>query len=115
MRFLALLCLSAISLTSVAETIPATEASKHVGQQETVCGTVAGEHTASSSRGQPTFINLDQRYPNQIFTVLIWGDERSVVGTLPSTGKLCVTGTITLYRGVPEIVLHDSRNWSVPQ
>lgn len=114
MRSLAILCLSLIALSSAAQTLTAIEASKHVGESATVCGTVAGEHTATSSRGQPTFINLDKPYPNQVFTILVWSDERQLVGKLPATGKLCAVGSITLYRGVPEIVLHDSKSWYVP-
>lgn len=36
-----------------AQTISTTEASPHVGQHATVCGEIAGEHTATSSRGTP--------------------------------------------------------------
>jgi hypothetical protein len=104
-----------LAVAALSETVPASEAAKHVGERATVCGTVASEHTAYSSRGTPTFINLDSPYPNQVFTVLIWGDERSRVGKLPGSGKLCATGMITLYRGVPEIVLHDAQSWYVPK
>lgn len=96
-------------------TISASEASRHVGEHETVCGEIAGEHIASNSRGTPTFINLDKPYPNQVFTILIWGDNRADAGHLPDSGKLCVTGTIAQYRGTPEIVLRDSRSWYVPK
>jgi hypothetical protein len=115
MRFLALLCLSLIALSTTAQTITATEASKHVGEHATVCGIIASEHTATSSRGTPTFINLDKPYPNQVFTILVWGDERASIGQIPTSGKLCASGLITLYRGAAEIVLHDSKSWYVPQ
>lgn len=98
-----------------AQTISAADASQHVGQHETVCGEIVGEHTAASSRGTPTFINLDKPYPNQVFTILIWGDNRDDVGHFPDSGKVCVTGTITDYRGKPEIVLHDAHSWYVPK
>jgi hypothetical protein len=89
-----------------AQSISATEAEKHIGQRSTVCGTVTGEHTATSSRGEPTFVNLDGRYPNQIFTLLIWGEDRPSVGTLPADGShVCATGVIQEYRGLPEIVV----------
>jgi hypothetical protein len=107
LRFCSLLALVlATSLFGRAQSISAAEAKNHVGQQGTVCGMVAGEHTATSSRGTPTFINLDSPYPNQIFTILIWGDDRSKVGELPANGtRVCATGTIQDYRGVPEIVV----------
>ena len=114
---LVLACLVFVSSQARAssETISPTDAARHIGEQETVCGTIAGEHTASGSRGTPTFINLDRPYPNQVFTILIWGDERSRVGAVPHSGQMCVTGSITSYRGTPEIVLHDAKSWSVPK
>lgn len=99
----------------IAQTITTSEAAKHIGERETVCGTIAGEHTAASSRGTPTFINLDRAYPNQVFTLLIWGDDRARVGTVPESGRICATGLIRAYRGSPEIVLRDAHSWYVPK
>ena len=90
--------------------LTAAEAKAYVGQQATVCGSVAGVHQATSSRGEPTFINLDKPYPNQIFTILIWGSDLPKFGNPEQTyphKQVCVTGTITIYRDVPEIVAHD--------
>jgi hypothetical protein len=87
------------------------EASKHVGEKATVCGKVAGSHKATNSKGTPTFINLDEPYPHQLFTILIWGDDFNKFTPSPSTwdGKhVCATGTIGSYRGVPEIVAKDA-------
>jgi len=96
-------------LPGAAQTISAADAKNHIGERATVCGKVAGERTATSSRGQPTFINLDATYPNQVFTILIWGDDRQNVGTLPTVGShACATGIIQDYRGVPEIVVRNS-------
>lgn len=110
MRNVVLVGFFVIGVTSLvsAQAISATEAAQHVGQRETVCGEIAGEHTASSSRGTPTFINLDKPYPNQVFTILIWGDNRAGVGQFPHSGRVCVTGTITEYESRPEIVVRDS-------
>jgi len=82
--------------------IPASQAGRHMGENATVCGTVASEHFAANTKGQPTFINLDEPYPRQIFTILIWGSDRGAFGQIPK--KLCVTGTISSYRGIPEII-----------
>lgn len=90
--------------------ISANEAKNHVGETATVCGQVAGAHYAMRSRGRPTFINLDQAYPNQIFTIVIWGENRPKFGDPEAMygGKhLCVTGTITLYRGVAETTANE--------
>lgn len=96
-------------LTSVAlaqKPLTTQEAKIHVGEQATVCGKAASIRYDQSSRGSPTFINLDKPYPNQVFTVVIWGEDRSKFGN-PEMGyrdkRLCITGTISLYREVPEI------------
>jgi hypothetical protein len=51
-------------------------------------------------------------YPNQVFTVLIWGENRRKFGAPESEYKgkqICVTGKITEYRGAPEIVADDAQ------
>jgi hypothetical protein len=101
--------------SAAAQSISAADASKHIGEHATVCGQIAGEHTASGSRGTPTFINLDKPYPNQVFTILIWGDNKAGVGQFPSSGRVCATGTITEYRGKPEIEVRDPQSWYVPK
>jgi hypothetical protein len=103
------------SSTALAQEIPAAEAGKHVGESATVCGVIASEHTATSSKRTPTFINLDRPYPNQVFTLLIWRDDREHVGKVPESGRICGVGTITEYRGSPEIVLRDAKSWYVPK
>src|SRR5947199_8490791 len=90
--------------------IPASEDKNHVGEKATVCGQVAGSHYAARSRGNPTFINLDQAYPNQIFTIVIWGSDRPKFGDpedMYSGKHICVTGTITLYRGGAETTANE--------
>ncbi len=87
--------------------LSATEAKDHIGETATVCGSVASTRYAASTRGQPTFLNLDKPYPNQIFTVVIWGSNRSKFGAPESEYKgkrICVTGKITEYRNVPQII-----------
>ena len=104
---LALLC---SALAYAQGSISASGARNHVGENATVCGDVASAHYAASSRGKPTFINLDQPYPNQVFTILIWGTDRAKFGQPEQTysGKhVCVTGRITLYRGTPETVVSE--------
>ena len=92
-----------------AQSLTASQAKAHEGESATVCGTVASERTATSSRGEPTFINLDSAYPNQVFTILVWGDDRKNVGELPRVGShVCAKGLITDYHGVPEVVVRSS-------
>jgi DNA/RNA endonuclease YhcR with UshA esterase domain len=111
---LLVLSLLAIVLAPVsAQMISTSEAKSHIGEKATVCGKVASERTATSSKGKPTFINLDSAYPNQVFTILIWGDDRPNVGTVPAEGsRVCATGMVQDYRGVPEIVVRTSGQFS---
>ncbi len=86
------------------------EASNHIGENSTVCGTVSSGHYARSTRGKPTFINLDGSYPNQTFTIVIWGSDRDQFGSPErkyNGKKICVTGIIDSYRSVPQIVVTD--------
>lgn len=73
--------------------ITAAEAKDHVGQVRTVCGKVVSTHYATCSKGQPTFLNLDEPYPKEVFTILIWGSDRAKFGT-PDTkykdARVCV-------------------------
>ena|SRR3984885_117244 len=90
--------------------ITAAEAKDHVGDRMTVCGKVASTHYARSSKGEPTFLNLDEPYPKEVFTILIWGSDRGKFGTPESEYRglrVCVTGKITTYRGTPEIVANE--------
>lgn len=92
------------------DSIPANDATRFIGQQKTVCGTVASAKYASRSKGKPTFLNLDKPYPRQVFTVLIWGSDRGNFDTPPEalSGKdICVTGVIQSYKGQPEIIVKD--------
>ena len=113
LRCLAVLAICFVTIPCVhaqTKNITATEAKDHVGDRTTVCGKVASTHYAKSSRGEPTFLNLDEPYPKEIFTILIWGSDRGKFGTPESEYKslqVCVTGKITSYRGVPEIVASE--------
>ena len=93
--------------------IKTTEALEHVGTLARVCGAVVSKHTAVESNGKPTFVNLDRSFPDQAFTVVVWAVDAAAVGELPSTGSVCVTGTVAMYRGTPQIVLHDAKSWSI--
>jgi DNA/RNA endonuclease YhcR with UshA esterase domain len=100
-----------LSVAFAQDTIKPEETGKYIGQQKTVCGTVASAHYATRSKGQPTFINLNKPYPNQVFTVLIWGSDRGKFEKPPEmlySGKeICVTGMIKSYQGRPEIIVKD--------
>lgn len=107
-----LLTIIALSASAQTKTITAAEAKDHIGERATVCGKVASTRYADRSKSQPSFLNLDKPFPKQIFTIVIWGDERSKFGEPEnrySDKQLCVTGKITSYHGSPEIVASDPK------
>jgi len=78
-----------------------------------VCGKVASTRYAAATRGRPTFLNLDKAYPNQVFTVLIWGENREKFGSpeeMYRDKQICVTGKIAEYKSAPEIVVSEPQN-----
>jgi len=107
-KYLIATCLAAILLLPLEaqKKLSPAEAKDHFSETATVCGKVVSTRYAASTKGQPTFLNLDKPYPNQIFTIVIWGSNRTKFGTpeINYKGKrICVTGKITEYRGVPEL------------
>ena len=87
------------------------EAVNYIGEIKTVCGVVMSAKYAPFIRGKPIFLNLDKPYPNQIFTVIIWEKDRYKFKKPPEIvfkgKKICVTGVIKSYRGIPEIIVRD--------
>lgn len=110
---LALLVIVVFALSTTAQNrrISPAEAKDHIGERATICGKVVSVYFAGRSKGQPTFLNLDEPYPRQIFTIVIWGSDRGKFADPESKFKdarVCVTGQITSYRGGPEIVARGS-------
>ena len=117
-KIIASLAIMLVSTAAVSANLTTSEAAKHIGENATVCGVVASVHTATTSKGSPTFVNLDKPYPNQLFTILIWGDDLAKFSSAPTSWnskRVCATGTITLYRNSPEIVARDSGQVSFPK
>jgi hypothetical protein len=107
----------AVSVAQAQKPLTAAGAKDHVGEKATVCGDVVSTHYAARSRGNPTFLNLDKPYPDQVFTVVIWGNDRSKFGDPEQAYRskhICVTGKISDYKGVPQIVAYEPAQIKVP-
>lgn len=89
--------------------LTAAEAKSHIGDHATVCGLVKSARWASNSNRRPTFLNLDEAYPKQAFTVVIFEENRGKFAPAPEeqfkNKRICVTGRIEEFRGTPEIVV----------
>ena len=77
--------------------LQAADAAKHIGETATVCGVMASGKYDGDLKSQPTFLDFEKPYPDQVFTAVIFGSDREKFGTPESSlrGKrICVTGKI---------------------
>jgi hypothetical protein len=88
---------------SAPKTIKCEEATNYYNQDVVVTAKVA----QISSRPSVTFLNLDQPYPNSPLTAVIFDANLGNFGDLKQFDQkqVEITGTVTEYRGKPEIVL----------
>jgi len=88
-------------------TISADQAAEYTGTVAEVCGRVESANYLPHVGGQPTFLNLGEPHPNQLFTAVIWGNKRGLWRTPPEEAYLnrniCVSGRIQLHEGTPQI------------
>jgi len=99
----------AIGAADLPTTLPTTgpssinwdQAKDYVGQSVTVTGPVVGTHDF----GDAAVLNVGKNYPSpDRFTVYISADKRAGMPTDLDDGKtISVTGTVKMYRDVPEI------------
>ena len=85
------------------------DAGDHQGESGIVCGTVVAAQYLPQAPGRPTFLNIDEPYPNQRFNVVIWGEQRR---DFPLSGKpevvmigreICTKGLIEGYKTYTQI------------
>lgn len=80
-------------------------------QGNEICGIVASVYYDNRGNGQPSFIDLGHPYPDQTYTIVIWGDNLSKFNPPPQSWqgeKICVTGRVKLYKGAPEIIVRSA-------
>lgn len=99
------------------ETIASADARNHVGKRVTVCGPVLSASYLENSATRPTFLNFDKEFPEHLFTVVMFSSVRKQFPSPPETTflnkKVCVTGTVALFKGAPQIVLTDPASLKV--
>ena len=112
--FLTAFLLTSVASLSWSQNVSLQDAKNHVGETATVCGKIAGKITAPSSEGARTFISLGSAYPHQVFTIVVWEEDQKEIGPLPAEGaRICATGKVTTWRGVPQIVARYG--WQISQ
>jgi hypothetical protein len=97
-----------------AKVISPFDAAAHVGQAVTVEG-VASE-VFTDKRSGTTFIDMGGRYPNNVFTGVIFRNYAGAFGDVHRLeGKTVgITGRVQMYKGKPEIILKNRSQLSPP-
>ncbi len=88
--------------------INTTQVKDYVGKETCVCGKVVSTKFNENGKTNPTYINLDKKYPEHVFTLMIFGQDRQNFSYKPEEflqGKtICVKGRIGEYKGSPQII-----------
>ena len=106
--FILLLTLTAQPLFAQTE-ISLKEVSKHIGKSVSIVGIV--EDGKYISDKELTLLNIGAKFPNQLLTIVIKGDDRVKFKEAPEElfkGKqIIVSGKLEIYKGKPQIVVSD--------
>jgi DNA/RNA endonuclease YhcR with UshA esterase domain len=114
MKYLSTLLLSFLFLSSYAQKqVKLEELKDHIGDSVEVKGQVYGIRYLESAKNTPTFINMGAAYPNQLLTVVIWGDVRQHLPykpeevIVPKKGDITVFGKVEENKGKPQITVRN--------
>ena len=86
------------------------QAKYFIGDECTVCGKVVSAKYRENGKSNPTYINLDKKFPEHVFTVVIFGKNRINFTYKPEEElygkKICVKGKVGEYKGIPQIIVN---------
>lgn len=95
---------------SAATQIESKDAPFHEGENVTACGEI--KQVSRFKRG--FYLNMDEPYPKQSLTLVVWEDDVAEIkekhGNLDSLAnqKVCAEGRTTKYKGNSQISLYNS-------
>ena len=118
MKFIfSLILLCSFSFTRAQQSVKLEDIASHVGDSVTVTGKVYGIKYFESAKASPTLLNIGATYPNQLLTVVIYGEDRKRMELDPektfTNADLSITGKVELFKGKPQIVITDKSQLSV--
>jgi DNA/RNA endonuclease YhcR with UshA esterase domain len=118
MKFIfSILLLCSFSFTRAQQSVKLEDIASHVGDSVTVTGKVYGIKYFESAKASPTLINVGAAFPNQLLTVVIYGEDRKRMELDPektfTNADLSVTGKVELFKSKPQIVITDKSQLSV--
>ncbi|MCG9912341.1 MAG: DNA/RNA non-specific endonuclease [Flavobacteriales bacterium] len=87
------------------------DAKNYEGKTAKVCGKIVA--TKYSEKSGSTFLNFDQKFPDQLFYISIWKSDLPNFPYEPHrvllNKNVCVTGKVTLNRGIPTINIKNEK------
>lgn len=97
--------------------INSVQAKDYIGKEACVCGKVVSTKYSENGKTNPTYINLDKKYPEQVFTLMIFGQDRPNFSYKPEEflqGKtICVKGKVGEFKGTPQIIANKEKQVEV--
>lgn len=89
------------------------EAKNMIEKNCKICGKVVSVKYSVKSKGMPTHINLDKKFPNHVFSATIWGSDRKNFSYAPEKellGKnICIRGKVHEYKKIPQITITNEK------
>lgn len=93
------------------------QAKDNIGKNCTVCGKAVSIKFVQNNKSNPTYINFDKAFPDQVFTIVINETVRKQLGYIPeevlSERTICVSGKIAQYKGIPQIYLNKPEDLEI--
>src|SRR5215217_3817479 len=110
MRVLPLLLISLVCQYCFAQKeVKIEQLKEHIGDSIQTRGKVYSISYMERLKNKPTFINVGAAYPNQLLTIVIWGNVRAKLGYKPeqefAKGFITVVGKVELYKDKPQIII----------
>ncbi len=97
--------------------VPSRQASYFIGADCTICGKVVATRYNKNTQTGITYLNFDEHFPNSPFTTVIFGKDRINFSYEPEIylkdKMICVNGKVQLYKGKPQIVATNEKQFSI--
>ena len=105
-----LLLLVSVSYLAKSQTlILAKDAGQYIGKSVTICDSVY----STKALDKLSLINLGGTYPKELLTIVINKEDQAKFPSAPSTmfmgNNVCVTGTVSEFKGKRQIVVTDPK------
>ena len=82
----------------------------------TICGKVVSTHLSKNGH---IFLNLDQSFPEQIFSITIWKSNTTNFSYLPhlelKNKQICIKGRINENKGIPTMTVENEKSISIQE